>query len=49
MVSLSLDFFGLFQVMVLMNVELFSMVDPGLGEGVKKATEEVVRKRESKK
>ncbi|BCS01372.1 catalase [Aspergillus luchuensis] len=29
--------------------ELFSMVDPGLGEGVKKATEEVVRKRESKK
>lgn len=45
---LSLDCFGLVWVMVLMNVELFSMVDPGLGEGVKKATEEVVRKRESK-
>ncbi|SPB52348.1 unnamed protein product [Aspergillus niger] len=29
--------------------ELFSRVDPGLGEGVKKATEEVVKKRESSK
>lgn len=32
-----------------MNAELFSRVDPGLGEGVKKATEEVVKKRESSK